>query len=216
VAKSKEESDLAKAIALSLQDSGSSNYLSRSFPESVYDIGSGSLPTGTNRNWIDSNLSKKAINNWENRRQHGFDNETSTSDADDNDPELAAAIKESLKEMQKPRPSAPFIMPSDTASEYSNPYVSGAVKQSSTSQVQINSTEPSPRERDALLTFSNTVHAAHYQNTDVRASLNRAETRMSRGDGGYENEGSLFERAQLARSKLIVGTEEATGRLGEF
>ncbi|KAF9507322.1 hypothetical protein BS47DRAFT_1422197, partial [Hydnum rufescens UP504] len=111
-----------------------------------------------------------------------------TNPADD-DPELHAAIEASLREANAPKPSAPVA---DESATRSDSHVSTPAELESSQNFDLN-----PFESDAILTFSQTIEAAHA----------RGVTDLVRQQGVNE----LYDRANGARPKLVRSLDD-TGR----
>ncbi|KAL1725296.1 vacuolar sorting-associated protein Vps27 [Schizophyllum commune] len=122
--------------------------------------------------------------------------------ADDDDPDLRAAIEASLREANAPKPSAPIAMesPSQPVFEdragpgFSQSYPSSS-HLSSAPLPHIPNYDLEPLEEDAILTFSQTVEAVHAQG--------------GRDMARYPAVGELYNKAVGLRPKLAMGLEDA-------
>lgn len=141
-----------------------------------------------------------SVHNWQVSEPPLVDRKThpdhKVADADEDDPDLRAAIEASLREASAPRPSAPVELPSTDS--YSTAY---ATSQSYPPTVapapqvpKLASYDLEPLETDAILTFSQTVE-------QVQAQGGRD---MSR----YPAVNELYDKANGLRPKLAMSLED--------
>ncbi|KAJ7630340.1 hypothetical protein FB45DRAFT_915237 [Roridomyces roridus] len=123
--------------------------------------------------------------------------------AEDDDPDLKAAIEASLRESNAPRPSAPMAVETPRTEEqgfaynngpgYSQSYPPGVIPPQPTAKVP--SYDLEPLESDAILTFSQTVEQVHGQG--------------GRDMARYPAVNELYDKASSLRPKLALSLDDA-------
>lgn len=119
--------------------------------------------------------------------------------AEEDDPDLKAAIEASLREANAPKPSAPLVVETPRAEEpsykYKSPLIAPAMSQPPLPKIP--SYDLQPLETDAILTFNQTVE-------QVQAQGGRDFSR-------YPAVTELYEKANGLRPKLALCLDD-TGR----
>jgi len=133
--------------------------------------------------------------------------DSKTPEAEEDDPDLRAAIEASLREASMPKPSAPVVM--ETLRSEEAPYTYGATGYSQSypptatpapavpSAPKLPSYDLEPLESDTILTFSQTVE--------------QVEAQGGRDISRYPAVNELFDKANGLRPKLALSLDD-TGR----
>ncbi|OJA13465.1 hypothetical protein AZE42_04415 [Rhizopogon vesiculosus] len=117
------------------------------------------------------------------------------ADADEDDPELRAAIEASLREVSTPKPSAPVeVASTDSYNVYAPTQSDPPTVVPAPSAPKLTSYDLEPMETDAILTFSQTVE--------------QVQTQGGRDMSRYPAVNELFDRASGLRPKLAMSLDD--------
>ncbi|OAX40477.1 ubiquitin binding protein [Rhizopogon vinicolor AM-OR11-026] len=117
------------------------------------------------------------------------------ADADEDDPELRAAIEASLREVNTPKPSAPVeVASTDSYNVYAPTQSDPPTVMPAPSAPKLTSYDLEPMEADAILTFSQTVE--------------QVQTQGGRDMSRYPAVNELFDKASGLRPKLAMSLDD--------